>query len=231
MRLRFRRAGAGIWGVIALSSVCVSSVSARASPVSLPVSDLDSHVREASLRFAVPEHWIRAVMRVESAGAPRATSIAGAMGLMQVMPATWRTLARRHALGTDPYDPRANVLAGTAYLRDMLDRYGQQGFLAAYNAGPGRYEAYLFDGRALPAETRAYVARISAMIGIGAAWKASSSPLALQPARAPWTRSALFVGRASAPATPRTTPSKSPWAGAAAIEDGLFVAALEAHGR
>ncbi|MGN7709685.1 lytic transglycosylase domain-containing protein [Agrobacterium radiobacter] len=121
-------------------------------------------IAEASQRFGIPEHWIRAVRRVESAGDVRAISSAGAMGLMQVMPDTWAELRTRYGLGRDPYDPRDNILAGTAYLREMHDRYGSPGFLAAYNAGPGRYEEYLA-GRPLPAETRAYVAILAPLVG------------------------------------------------------------------
>lgn len=118
-----------------------------------------AHIADASKRFGIPERWIRAVMRLESAGELRAISPKGAMGLMQIMPDTWAELRARHRLGDDPYDPRDNILAGTAYLRELHDRYGSPGFLAAYNAGPGRYEAYL-RGRPLPAETRAYVAAL-----------------------------------------------------------------------
>ncbi len=120
---------------------------------------------EASVRFAIPEHWIRAVMRVESAGNPQAVSRAGAMGLMQVMPGTWAELRQHHGLGPDPFEPRDNILAGTAYLRAMLDRYGTVGaMLAAYNAGPGRYDEFLSTGRPLPAETRAYVATLAPLL-------------------------------------------------------------------
>src|SRR3546814_17844195 len=94
-------------------------------------------------------------MRVESRGDVRAVSPKGAMGLMQLMPDTWASLRVRLGLGANPYDPRDNILAGAAYLREMHDRYGSPGFLAAYNAGPGRYEEALA-GRPLPAETRAY---------------------------------------------------------------------------
>ncbi|CAM5761109.1 hypothetical protein LMIY3S_00029 [Labrys miyagiensis] len=79
------------------------------------------------------------------------------MGLMQIMPVTWAGLRARYDLGSNPYDPRDNILAGAAYLREMHDRYGAAGFLAAYNAGPGRYEDYVATGRPLPDETRAYV--------------------------------------------------------------------------
>lgn len=96
------------------------------------------YIDEAARRFRIPAAWIRAVMRIESAGDVRAISSAGAMGLMQIMPDTWAELRVRHRLGRDPYDPRDNILAGAAYLREMYDRYGSPGFLAAYNAGPGR---------------------------------------------------------------------------------------------
>lgn len=121
-------------------------------------------VREAALRFGVPEAWIAAVIAVESAGDPAARSPAGAMGLMQLMPETWRALARAHDLGEDAYLPRANVLAGAAYLRALYDRYGREGFLAAYNAGPGRYEDHLLRGRPLPPETRRYVLEVLSRI-------------------------------------------------------------------
>lgn len=113
-------------------------------------------IADAAQRFGIPAPWIVAVMRAESANDPRAVSHAGAMGLMQVMPDTWDHLRARHGLGRDPFDPRDNILAGTAYLREMWDRYGTvAAMLAAYNAGPGRYDAYLQTGRVLPAETRA----------------------------------------------------------------------------
>ena len=97
------------------------------------------YVTEASLRFGIPEHWIRAVMRVESAGDLRAVSSAGAIGLMQIMPDTWAGLRLRHRLGRDPFDRRDNILAGAAYLREMFDRYGNiAAMLAAYNAEIGR---------------------------------------------------------------------------------------------
>ena len=147
-----------------------------------------AHVAEASQRFAIPEHWIRAVMRVESAGDPRAVSSAGAIGLMQVMPETWAELRRRHRLGSDAFAPRDNILAGAAYLREMLDRYGKTGAtLAAYNAGPARYDDYLASGRALPAETRAYVATLVPLLD-------GNAPLAAAARPVDWRDAALFVG-------------------------------------
>jgi hypothetical protein len=130
-----------------------------------PVADA---IAEASRRFGVPEHWIRAVMRVESAGDRHAVSRAGAMGLMQVMPATYAELRRQYGLGADPFDIRDNILAGAAYLRQMYDRYGAPGFLAAYNAGPGRWESHLTGRRALPSETVNYLARLAPELGLSA---------------------------------------------------------------
>jgi hypothetical protein len=122
-------------------------------------------VAEASQRFHIPEPWIRAVMRVESAGDPRAVSRRGAMGLMQIMPATWDELRARHGLGGDPFDPRDNILAGAAYLREMHDRFRSINLmLVAYNAGPARADAYRTSGRSLPAETRAYIATLAPLL-------------------------------------------------------------------
>ena len=151
------------------------------------------YIAEAARRFGIPAAWIRAVMDAESAGDVRAVSPRGAMGLMQIMPNTWPELRDRYRLGSDPFDPRDNILAGTAYLRELYDRYGSPGFLAAYNAGPQRYDEYLAGVRALPAETRAYVAMLAPLVG--------GEPLARVTAIAPdplaWTRSPLFVVHAN----------------------------------
>lgn len=159
-----------------------------------PVADA---VAEASRRFGVPEHWIRAVMRVESAGDRNAVSRAGAMGLMQVMPATYAELRRQYGLGADPFDIRDNIFAGAAYLRQMYDRYGAPGFLAAYNAGPGRWESHLAGRRALPAETVNYLARLAPELGLSAGSDVVAAPPTppLSPFEAP-----LFV-RTSARST------------------------------
>jgi hypothetical protein len=86
------------------------------------------------------------------------------MGLMQIMPVTWTELRSRYRLGVDPYDPHDNISAGTVYIRELHDRYGAPGFLAAYNAGPERYERHLATGRALPHQTLAYVATLAPII-------------------------------------------------------------------
>lgn len=137
-----------------------------------PASDpWGPYISEAATKFDVPDRWIREVMRQESGGrlygrnGDLITSGAGAMGLMQVMPGTYDELKARYSeLGSDPFDPRNNILAGTAYIREMYDIYGSPGFLAAYNAGPGRLDDYLTRSRTLPEETRRYVASIGPKI-------------------------------------------------------------------
>ncbi len=127
------------------------------------------YISEASTRFDVPQRWVREVMRVESGGkmyqnGHLITSWVGAMGLMQVMPETYDELRGRYDLSDDAYDPHNNILAGTAYIREMYDIYGSPGFLAAYNAGPKRLDDYLSNTRPLPEETRRYVAMIGPYI-------------------------------------------------------------------
>ena len=119
-------------------------------PPGPPEDPWGPYIREAAARFHVPGHWVRAVMHQELGGEQQATSPVGAMGLMQVMPATYEGLRVRYQLGDDPYDPHNNILAGTAYIREMYDRFGAPGFLAAYNAGPDRVDSYLA-GRGRPA--------------------------------------------------------------------------------
>jgi soluble lytic murein transglycosylase-like protein len=154
-----------------------------------------AHVAEASQRFGIPEVWIWRVMHVESRGKPRALSHAGAMGLMQIMPATWSMLTTQHRLGSDPFDMRANILAGAAYLRAMWDRYRDvRLMLAAYNAGPGRADAYAAGRRGLPAETVAYVAAIAPALGAPAAPSAAMARTAELPS---WRGASLFAGQRS----------------------------------
>lgn len=191
--------------ILCSALVLLSAAPALPRPVPEPAAaqrvDIAAHVTEASQRFGIPEHWIYAVMRVESAGRIGAVSSAGAMGLMQLMPGTWARQRARFGLGSDPFDPRDNIMAGTSYLREMYDSYGADGFLAAYNAGPGRYADYRVKGRPLPAETRAYVGRITPMLQNG------SSPILLAGAspvpaiRTSWTQAALFTLRSDTPDT------------------------------
>lgn len=195
------------------------------------------HVADAAQRFGIPEGWIWAVMRAESGGDVGAVSHAGAMGLMQLMPGTWAALRARHGLGADPYDARDNIMAGAAYLRAMHDRYGNPvAMVAAYNAGPGRYDDYLLRGRPLPAETRAYVATLAPSIsGVMVA----HAPAVAPPDPLAWTRAALFAARSdgvppsrtvvredAADTPPEPPPSNGPDIALAAIEPpstGIFV--------
>jgi len=121
-------------------------------------------ITEASRRFGIPADWIRSVIGAESGGrvtldGKPITSPKGAMGLMQLMPETWQEMRKRYGLGDNPYDPHDNILAGTAYLRELFDRFGTGAF-AAYNAGPGRFAAYMDGSKPLPSETRNYLRRI-----------------------------------------------------------------------
>jgi hypothetical protein len=125
-----------------------------------------SFVADAGRRFDIPERWIDAVIRVESNGNAHAVSSRGALGLMQIMPETWRELSARFNLGIDPFDPHDNIIAGAAYLRQMLDRFGSEGLLAAYNAGPRRYQEHLATGEPLPGETLGYVEKFASLIDI-----------------------------------------------------------------
>jgi soluble lytic murein transglycosylase-like protein len=126
----------------------------------------DPLIAEASRRFDLPQDWIRAVMRQESGGrtmldeTQRMISSAGAMGIMQVMPQTYAEMRQQYHLGADPYDPRDNVIAGTAYLRWLHGKYGYPAMFAAYNDGPGEFDDHLQKGRKLPAETKNYVQAI-----------------------------------------------------------------------
>lgn len=198
-----------------------------------------SVVAEASQRFGIPVAWIRALMRVESANDVRAVSPKGAMGLMQLMPDTWAHLRARYRLGSDPFDPRDNIIAGTAYMRELYDRYGAPGFLAAYNAGPGRYDESLANGRPLPAETRAYVAQLARLVG------GEPTPTVIAVAVADplaWTRAPLFIGAAErapgvgpaqADAQSRDGDTAAPPRDAAADANptgGLFVSRRESAG-
>jgi D-alanyl-D-alanine carboxypeptidase len=123
------------------------------------------YIREAAARYDIPEQWIRAVMQQESGGEEQAVSPVGAIGLMQVMPDTYEDLQASNGLGDDPFNPRDNIMAGAAYIREMYNLYGSPGFLAAYNAGPGDVDDYLAGTAALPDETVNYLAAVAPNLG------------------------------------------------------------------
>lgn len=122
----------------------------------------DPLIEQAAARYGLHPELVRAVIRAESAFDPAARSPKGAMGLMQLMPAT----ARRYGVH-DPLDPRANVDAGVRHLRTLVDRFRNLPLaLAAYNAGE---EAVVRAGGIPPwAETRAYIARVLTFVALGA---------------------------------------------------------------
>lgn len=184
--------------------------------VAYSVTSYAAHIDEAAQRFELPASWIRAVLRAESGGDPRAVSPAGAMGLMQIMPATWDELRVHHGLGADPFDPRDNILAGAAYLRQLHDRYGSiRAMLAAYNAGPARYEASLA-GERLPLETRTYIAALAPIIDNQSAAGAAAS---VHPMAQSWREAPLFAAPPD-----RSNPTDA--GGLAPRSGGLFAAPL-----
>src|SRR5215471_2342243 len=126
-----------------------------AQPVANKTVDLDEVVREASMRRQLDPDFVNSVIKAESNFHPRAVSPKGAQGLMQLMPGTAALLGV-----SDPFDPKANVEAGTSYLSSLLDLYHDDPIkaLAAYNAGPQRVEQY--HGVPPYRETHVYISRI-----------------------------------------------------------------------
>src|SRR5258705_5891074 len=176
---------------IAVSTVFAPSAGAHAATRSEPIDRFAEFIDEASGRFAVPARWIRAVMQVESGGDQDATSSRGAMGLMQLMPGTWVELSVRYGLGLDPFDPRDNILAGTAYPKEMFDRFGSAGFLAAHHTGPSRFEQHLATSQPIPTDTVAYVTAGTPPPRKG---RGENAPVFHQTAVS-WEGSPAFVGR------------------------------------
>ncbi len=225
-------------GGLALALLIASGVTSAAPATemlsgAIQTSDpFAAFVSEASQLFGIPASWIRAVMRLESAGDVRSVSPKGAMGLMQIMPETWADLRIRYGLGADPFDAHDNILAGAAYLRELHDRYGEPGFLAAYNAGPARYEQHLATGLPLPAETQNYVATLTPIV----AGEHIDGAVVARSITQPWTEAALFVTRSdsSRPTLAQlsaTQDQQQParaevanWAALAPQSAGLFVA-------
>jgi hypothetical protein len=116
--------------------------------------DYDSSIREAATKNRIDPLLVKAMIKVESNYKPNAVSNKGAQGIMQITPDTARELRL-----DDPFDPVQNIIAGTKYLKQQLDSFGDIRLgLAAYNAGPGRVSpqgmlAYI-------PETQAYVAKV-----------------------------------------------------------------------
>ncbi|WP_334146672.1 lytic transglycosylase domain-containing protein [Hyphomicrobium sp.] len=159
----------------------------------VPSSDLwSTDITDAAQRFAIPETWIRTVIDVADVGDPRVLSARGAIGLMQLMPETWRGLRERHGLGDDPFQPRDNIMAGAAYLRELSERYGSlRAAMTAYHAGPERFEEHLATDFALPADTVAFFAKVVAAIGK----HDEVAPAFASATDVEWTDAPLFVAR------------------------------------
>jgi|HubBroStandDraft_2_1064218.scaffolds.fasta_scaffold114691_3 soluble lytic murein transglycosylase-like protein len=183
--------------VLTAAGVCVLFVTPPqpAHPCAAP-AQISSHaieqwqplIADAARRFAVPEDWVHAVMRLESGGHATwngrpITSSAGAMGLMQLMPGTYADMRLRYGLGPDPYDPHDNIFAGTAYLHEMFVRYGYPNLFAAYQAGPKRLDRVLSGLDSLPKSTLDYMN--SLISGTGNALAVSENPTAQPPKSVP----------------------------------------------
>lgn len=170
----------------ALAGGWLSPLPARATA---PAPDACArHATEAAVRSGLPVDVILRVMRAESRGRPRAVSHKGAMGCMQIMPGTWTDLTGRYGLGSDPWNPRMNMVGGALYLAKLARQFGFPGAYSAYNAGPDRYLRHVRSGVPLPAETVAYVSQIG---------DAASGPVrmaqAVFPAQARWQEASLFM--------------------------------------
>jgi hypothetical protein len=143
----------------------------------------------------------------EYRGGQLTVSSAGAMGLMQLEPETYQEMAARYGLDNDPFNPYDNIMAGTAYIHEMYEVYGSPGFLAAYDAGPGRLNSFMNGNRPLPNETNNYIAMIAPNIqGYYPAHRSEADQLALNTLPASTGSGILpagFVpGRAPAPFAP-----------------------------
>lgn len=203
------------------------AVAAPSPPVTPHAVSYTSFITEASRRFHIPEAWIYALIHVESRGNADAVSPKGAMGLMQIMPDTWAELRLRYRLGADPFDPHDNILGGTAYLRELYDRFGARGFLAAYNAGPRHYRDYISGLRPLREETKSYLAKLARLLP--ALPIDSAVPVAAN--ASDWRRAALFTARPVSPPLSAIAHSGHPSADASSASvlaltphsDGLFV--------
>ena len=156
-----------------------------AQPATPPTASCHTHVPEAAMRSGIAVDVIQRVMHAESGGSPGIVSIKGAIGCMQIMPATWAYLSPRYSLGSDAYDARMNMIGGALYLAELARRFGWPGAYAAYNAGPARYIRYAANGAPLPAETVAYAARLGG---------AAAPAIAAIP-RARWQEARLFLDR------------------------------------
>lgn len=160
---------------LAMAIFCLASI-ANAAPI-IPIARNDNCgtrqwqtlIEKAANQFDLAPLWLESILRVESAGCETmdgmpTVSSAGAMGLMQLMPEIWARLRSELGLGPDPFDPHDNIVAGAKYVRELYDRFGLTGAIAAYHAGPSRYAQHLRSGEALPESTLDYLSRVMSHI-------------------------------------------------------------------
>lgn len=169
-----RRAGSGVLEAVATVPTLPDFRRADEGPLALVLrppqpgpllstdSRFDAHIQAAARKHGVTEDLVRAIIQIESGFDPRAVSSRGAKGLMQLMPATARQMGARNVL-----DPRQNIFAGARYLRFLLDRFDGDVTLAAaaYNAGLTNVQRH--HGVPPFAETRDYVEKVHALLGLG----------------------------------------------------------------
>jgi soluble lytic murein transglycosylase-like protein len=145
----------GICSLVGLLYGCSGAGYLPYAPRALDPTAIRSLVADASQANGIPPGLVHAVLMTESAGDPSAISVAGAQGLMQLMPGTSASCGI-----ANPFDPTENVQCGAGYLRSLLRRYHNNVTLAvaAYNAGPGAVDRY--HGVPPYPETQAYVTRV-----------------------------------------------------------------------
>lgn len=185
---QFRFVFAGI--VVAAARVSSTGFARPAASTAACVA----HAQEAAIRSGLGVDVITRVMAAESRGHPDAVSPKGAIGCMQIMPATWAYLSPRYGLGQSPFDARMNMIGGALYLAELTRKFGLPGAFAAYNAGPARYTRYAVSGVPLPEESVAYAARL------GGAVVAANA----EPPRARWQEASLFIGTGAERRSPST---------------------------
>ena len=241
---RLFRAGAVLFAAalpMLTSRASASEVLAQVGPANARSAAVDSWsglLAEASLRTGLPAIWLHDLLRAESNGNELAVSPKGAIGLMQLMPATYAMFRLPLGLGADPFAPRDNIMAGATYLRLLVDRYGWPGALAAYNAGPARLDAFLTHGRALPSETILYLLRFAQphaarlVGGISGTFSAPSSTAAgVRSSASPETLFVSTINASSAsPTSTLSAPSGRPQAEAAWRQSSLFAASSSSDG-
>jgi hypothetical protein len=147
-------------------------------------------IKKASKRFRIPADWVREVVRLESGGRTMLAenmpmvSNRGALGLMQLLPATYSDMRAQYGLGKDPFNAHDNIFAGAAYLSWLRGRYGYPAMFTAYNDGPGNYEQRSAKGKQFPTETQNYLTAATLVLGGGAP---ANNPLLTQTATTPAT--------------------------------------------